>query len=363
MKHRVAIAGFTLVAAASFACAQDRSRQLPDRPGKDTYVKVCGGCHGWEIVLGKGMTHEQWGAMVAGMVARGAKASEAELNEVVDYLAKSFPPGGARPGGPPRKRGLGAGPDDAHVVDPGGAARGRTVYIAECITCHGNKARGAGPNVAASQRGPDLVRSLVVLHDRYGSTIAPFLKAGHKMQSGSSSASLTTGQMQDLAHFLHEKVNDTLRSGPYSKILNVLTGDAAAGKAYFNGEGRCSSCHSPTGDLAGIASRYDPPALQSKFLFPRTLSFGRPGGGEARSPKPVMVTVTPVPGPAVSGVLVRMDDFNVSLRDSAGEYHSFTRAPGVKVEKHDPLAAHIELLDHYTDKNMHDIVAYLETLK
>jgi hypothetical protein len=76
-----------------------------------------------------------------------------------------------------------------------------------------------------------------------------------------------------------------------------------------------------------------------------------------------MVTVTPGSGSAVSGVLVNLDDFNVSLRDSSGEYHAWKRTPDLKVEKKDPYGAHIELLDQYTDKNIHDVVAYLETLK
>jgi hypothetical protein len=141
--------------------------------------------------------------------------------------------------------------------------------------------------------------------------------------------------------------------------LNVLTGDPKAGQAYFNGTGRCSTCHSPTGDLAGIASKYDPPTLQQRFLFPRTTGFSR---GQLSTAKPVSVTVTDASG-SVSGTLEKIDDFNVSLRDSSGEYHSWKRTPGLKIEKHDPYAAHIELLDLYTDKDIHDIVAYLETLK
>jgi cytochrome c oxidase cbb3-type subunit 3 len=165
-----------------------------------------------------------------------------------------------------------------------------------------------------------------------------------------------------LSHFLHDKVNDTLRSGPYSRVQNVLTGNVADGKAYFNGAGRCSTCHSPTGDLAGVGTKYDPPTLQQRFLFPRTIGFGRRGGAGPAA-KPVTVTVTPASGPAVSGVLDHLDDFTVSLRDASGEYHSWKRTAELKVEKHDPYAMHNELLDQYTDKNMHDLVAYLETLK
>ena len=75
------------------------------------------------------------------------------------------------------------------------------------------------------------------------------------------------------------------------------------------------------------------------------------------------VTVTPASGPAMTGELLHLDDFNVALRDASGEYHSFKRTPSLKVVKNDPAAAHHELLDQYTDKNIHDLVAYLETLK
>src|SRR5262249_45248312 len=110
------------------------------------------------------------------------------------------------------------------------------------------------------------------------------------------------------------------------------------------------ACHSPDGDLAGIGKRLDAPTLQQRFLFPRRT-------------RPVTVTVTLPSGAAVSGTLERLDDFDVSLRDAAGEYRSWKRTSDLKVEKHDPFVAHNELLDEYTDKNIHDIVRYLETLK
>ncbi len=339
--------------------------EFPSAPGKDTVQKVCGSCHGAEVVVPRGMGRQEWGQVIASMVTRGAKGTDEEFATVLDYLATNFPPEKAaaagRAGGPaaatPRRvgRNTGVGSDDKHVVDPAAADRGKTIYIAECITCHGQKARGKDDN-------PDLVRSVTVLHDRYGNVIGPFLRKGHPMQSGRPSANLTPAQIGDLSDFLHQRVDDTLRSGPYSKVLNVLTGDAKAGAAYFNGAGRCNTCHSPTGDLAGVAKKYDPPTLQQRFLFPQSIGFGRGGRGMARS-KPVMLTVTPASAPPVSGQLVSMDDFNVSLRDAAGEYHSWKRTAELKIELKDPYAAHVELLEQYSDKNIHDVVAYLETLQ
>ena len=341
---------------------------LPDGPQKATVVKLCGTCHSPNIVAGKALTRDQWNEVIASMIGRGAKGSEEEFGQTVDYLAKNFPPkAGGAPAAPARRAGGGGfsmGPDDKQIVDTAAAARGKTLYIKECVTCHGPLARGPGDGVPPNQKGADLVRSLVVLHDRYGSTLGSFLKAGHPTQSGASSASFTGTQIAELSHFLHLKVNDTLRGGAYSQVLNVLTGDAKAGQAYFNGAGKCNTCHSPTGDLAGVAKKYDPPTLQQKFLFPATPAFGRRGpGAPAPQLKPTIVTVTPSDSPAVTGELVRIDDFNVSLRDSSGEYRAWKRTPELKVEQKDPYAAHNALLDEYTDKDMHDVVAYLETLK
>ena len=343
-----------------------RAQALPDAPGKAVYQRACGTCHSAAMVLGRALNRDQWGAVVVDMIAKGAKISDADVPVIVDYLAQSFPPAtpsaSGRGGGPPRSGGgLTMGPNDKHVVDPAAEARGRTVYIAECVTCHGAKARGSRDDAPETSRGPDLVRSLVVLHDRYGNNLAPFLAKGHSMQSGKPSASLSQPQIQDLSHFLHAMVEETLRGGPYRQPVNILTGNANAGQAFFNGAGRCGSCHSPTGDFAHIAAKYDPVTLQQKLVFPRTASFGR--GGRAAVTQPVTVTVTPPSGAAVTGTLAHLDDFNVALRDSSGAYRSWKRTPDLKVVKKDPYAAHIELLDVYSDKNIHDVLAYLETMK
>jgi mono/diheme cytochrome c family protein len=268
-------------------------------------------------------------------------------------------PQGAPPA-PARGGGMlaGAGPADKPAVDPASADRGRSVYGAECVSCHGPQARG-------TQNGSNLVRSLVVLRDRYGSEIGPLLKRGHKeMMSGRSSTSLTDAQIVDLAHFLRQRVNDSLRGSPIFQVQNVLTGDPKAGAAYFNGEGKCASCHSPTGNLAGFGGKYEPVEIQQRFLFPGSGRGGR-GRGAAAAPSPTAatVTVTPPAGPAITGTLVQMDDFTVTLRDASGQMQTFARTPALKVVKTDPLAAHHALLETITDKNMHDVVAYLETLK
>lgn len=234
------------------------------------------------------------------------------------------------------------GPSERQRVDNAAADRGRLVYTQYCINCHGSTAKG-------TDNGPDLIRSVVVLRDRLGSGIGPAVR------KGSHRATLTDAQVVDLSHFLHQRVEAVASNRNARGTLNVVTGNAEAGRSFFNGAGKCNACHSATGDLAGIATRIPVAVnLQQRFLFP---SLTRGG------PKQVEVTVTPAGGPPVSGTLVRIDSFNVSLRDASDEYQAFRRTPNVKVEVRDPLAAHHELLDTYTDADMHNVLAYLVTLK
>jgi len=254
----------------------------------------------------------------------------------------------------------GVGPDDKPAVDAAAAARGRTVWAAECITCHGTQARG-------TDTGPNLVRSVLVLHDRCGSELGPFLKRGHQTQSGTPSGNIPAAGVVDLAHFLRERIDDTLRSSPLFDVQNILTGDAKAGATYFAGDGGCTKCHSVTGNLAGIGSRLTPVNIQQRVLFPtpaRGRGAGRGAGGEpAPNPYAITVSVTPANGQPASGVLVQMDDFTVTMRDQTGDVRTFRRTPAMKVVTTDPLQAHRDLLNRITDRNLHDLVAYLETVK
>jgi cytochrome c oxidase cbb3-type subunit III len=338
---------------------------------RDLFQKVCGTCHTPESVVANGRSRVQWQETIDKMITtQGAKGTPEEFTTILDYLSAQYGPTSAGPaaggragrGVVPRPVGGGAGPDDKHVVDDAAADRGRKIWAAECIDCHGTYARG-------TDNGPNLVRSELVLHDRYADRIGPFLRDGHPLQSGARGDSLTAAQIADLAHFIHQRVYDTLRGSPIFVVQNVLTGDPAAGKAYFNGAGRCNTCHSPTGDLAGVGSRYEPAALQARFLNPRPVSGRGRGAGTASSAagnpaaKQVTLTVTPPSGPQVTGTPVVFDDFDVAVRDANGEYHAWKRTPELKIVKNDPYAAHDELLAQYTDKNMHDILAYLVTLK
>jgi len=245
----------------------------------------------------------------------------------------------------------GPGPGEKHITDRAAAERGRTVWAAECITCHGSQARG-------TERGPNLMRSMVLLLDRNASELGPFLKKGHQLQSGRSGATLTDTQVQEVGHFLHRRLDEVVaKSIDTFKSDGVLTGDAKAGVAFFACEGKCTTCHSAAGNLAGVGGRYDAVTVQQRFLFPT----GR--GRGAANTAAIAVSLTPASGPAISGTLVQMDDFDVTLRDADGNLLTIRRTPAMKVVKTDPLLAHRMLLDTITDKQIHDLVAYLVTLK
>jgi mono/diheme cytochrome c family protein len=267
------------------------------------------------------------------------------------------------------------------VVDQAAHDRGRALWASHCIDCHGSQARG-------SDTGPNIIRTKTVNFDRSaaaGSVLGPFLKAGHPTQSKKPSASFTDEEIVSLSHFLRQKVNDTMRGSPLFTVGDIVIGDAKAGEAYFNGAGGCATCHTAaTRRLAGVATRIPEPVdLQQRMLFPGGGGRGRgrggrgapPGGGPAAGGVPaaaaqaaadrnaVTVTIAPVSGPAMSGVLVEESDFYVTLREPDGSIRVVRRTPGMKITKVNPLQAHIDLLDRISDKQIHDLVAYLETLK
>ena len=344
--------------------------QQPDEPhaaaddlkGHDVFLRVCTRCHTAERVTAQGRNRAQWEeVMITMRTARGAMFTDEEFASVLDYLAAAYGPDSAAPPSPGGRAPLSSrqqprahvGAADRHRVDAMAAERGRKTYAALCVTCHGPTARGT------DNPATNLVRSSLVLRDRYGSALGPLLKKGHPMQSGASSSGLTDPQIVDLSHFIWQRINDTLQGSAEYEPKNVLTGDATAGQAYFVGEGRCTTCHSPSGDLAGYGRTHRPIDIQQRFVFPGANT----GRGRGAMRKPVTVTVSLSDGPPISGALVSLDDFHVALRDAQGEYRSWVRTPDMKIVKEDPFAAHVELLYRLTDKAMHDVVAYLESLK
>jgi cytochrome c oxidase cbb3-type subunit III len=237
--------------------------------------------------------------------------------------------------------------------DPAAFERGGKVFATYCAGCHGAAGKG-GPGA------PDLIRSVLVLDDEKGILIAPVIREG-RPDKGMPKLPLSEGQIADIVAWLHVRTYSAGHRGTYT-YGNVVTGDARKGEAYFNGAGQCSGCHSATGDLAGIGKKYEPFSLQMRWLQPR--SSARRAGAAAGGNALPTVKVTLPSGESFSGTLDHIDDFTVSLRDSSGQFHSFSREGDTpKVEVHDPLKAHTDLLRQYTDADIHNMTAYLVTLK
>lgn len=244
------------------------------------------------------------------------------------------------------------------VTDQAAVERGKAILVEQCGFCHGANARGGSG-------GPDLTRSVIVQEDEGGKQLGAFLRVG-RPDRGMPKFDMPDAQMADLAAFLHSAIYLNANRRLY-KILDIVVGDPKAGQSYFNGAGRCNSCHSPTGDLKGVGAKYEPTALQGRLLLPR----GRPGRSGAPSgplylePTAVKVTVTLPSGESASGGLVRLTDFDVTLYDTAaGRVRSFLRTGDVpKVVVTDPLQAHLDHLPKWTDTDMHNMTAYLASLK
>lgn len=237
--------------------------------------------------------------------------------------------------------------------DPAAVERGRKVFVPTCGFCHGNDAHG--------KSGPDLVRSTLVLHDKGGDMIGPVIHNGRSDRGMPAFSSLTSQQIADISTFLHSRAGDVTNRFAY-KIGNIVTGNSEKGSAFFHGEGHCDSCHSPTGDLAHIAGKYDAVELQRRMLYPAPNLIDIFMGKAVKPAAPTKVTVTLASGAKISGTLDHLDEFNISLHDSDGWYHSYARQE-VQLEIKNPRAAHEALLPKYTDEDMHDVLAYLETLR
>jgi len=224
------------------------------------------------------------------------------------------------------------------------AERGKKVFTQACAFCHGADATGA--------RGPDLVRSPLVAHDVKGDLIGEVVRNG-RPDKGMPPMPSTPDQISDIAAYLHARAKEAIESsgvpGSYP-VEKLLTGNAEKGKTFFEGAGGCKNCHSPTGDFAGISRKYSAIELEAHMLYP--------------DDKPVQATITLPSGEQISGVISHLDDFVVSIRvgDKSGWYRSFRRN-SVKLELHDPLAAHRELLPKLTQDDLHNLFAYIYSLK
>ena len=230
--------------------------------------------------------------------------------------------------------GLGAPPD------PGAAASGQKLFSASCAFCHGANATGA--------EGPNLVRSSVVLHDEKGELIGPVIQKGRPDKGMPAFTNFTSEQLYDIAEFLHQRVYEAVNRWGY-KVGNIVTGNASIGQSFF--VQHCTRCHSPSNDLAHVGSKYQPGELQALFLYPGTLLR-----------VPAKVSVETQGGARIEGTLVSQDDFTIVMKEPSGRLTSW-QTDRIKFQIHDPLAPHLDLLPQYTDADIHNVLAYLVTLK
>ncbi len=233
--------------------------------------------------------------------------------------------------------------------------RGLAAYNTTCGYCHGDRGKGG-------KAGPDLIASLVTLHDEDGVQIAAFLKGPAHSKVVKIDAS--DSKIADIAAYLHSRVIYASGRGDV-RLSEILVGDAKAGEMYFNGAGGCNKCHSPTGDLKGIGSKYDVATLQDRLVMPRSGrgGFGR-GASAAPDPTAPYAVLTLPSGETIKGSPLRVTDFDVTLRLPDGTTRTWAREHGIpKVEMVNPLQAHVDLMTRLTDTNMHNLTAYLATLK
>ena len=264
-------------------------------------------------------------------------------------MAQSPPPAGVRRTGgfiPGQQRPAG---------DPVKIERGKAIYGIHCTSCHGADLRGGDLG------GPNLLRSQLTLSDQDGELILPIIQ-GSRQAQGMPAIDVSREDGLAVAAYVRSIVATIGRQGMPPSVgqepPTILVGDARAGQAYF--DAKCNGCHSPTGDLKGIATRFpDPKALQNRWVAG---GGGRRGGGS--SAHPVTATIIQPSGETIEGRLVRIDDFLVTIALDDATMHTFRRNDGgPKVEVHDPMKAHRDLLSVYTDQQMHDVTAYLVTLK
>src|SRR5579863_10534860 len=226
--------------------------------------------------------------------------------------------------------------------------KGKALFRQDCSFCHGRDAGGG-------ESGPDLTRSKLVSADVKGDKIGPVVRNG-RPDKGMPPFDRSDQQIASLVAFIHTQQNNALANGGRRgsggrkgvDASDLQTGNAEAGKQYFEGAGGCATCHSPTGDLAGVASRYSGLELEEQMLYPM----------HAKS----KISVTLASGQTIAGTLAYRDEFTVGLVDSTGTYQSW-RTSDVRYKIDAPANAHVELFSKYTDDDIHNLMAYLQTLR
>ncbi len=237
-------------------------------------------------------------------------------------------------------------PGVPNPTEDAAVGRGQANFKSSCGFCHGADATGS--------RAPDLLRSSVTVHDENGNLLAPVIRNGRPDKGMPAFANLKDTQVADIVAFLHHQAALALHSahvpGDYP-VAKLLTGNLAEGKTFFFGAGGCSGCHQVDGDLKGIAAKMSPVDLQQAMVYP----------GGKNAPK-VKATVTAKDGTRYEGPVVHRDEFRIGIMCQDGWYRSFA-VSDVDIAIQDPLQAHRALMNRYTDADIHNLFAFMETLK
>lgn len=231
----------------------------------------------------------------------------------------------------------------AQPVSPKLIENGQSIFLQRCAFCHGRDAGGG-------ETGPDLTASKLVAEDHGGNQIGIVVRNG-RPEKGMPRFSVSDEEITALAAFIHDQKAkaDSNKGGRRGvDAADLQTGNVAAGQRYFNGAGGCASCHSPDRDLKGVATRYQGLKLEMRMLYPNDITAD--------------VTVTLPSGETVKGKLAYRDEFTIGLRDVSGRYRSWS-ASEVKYKIDAPAEAHAELLAKYSDDDIHNLMAYLQTLR
>ena len=231
---------------------------------------------------------------------------------------------------------------------------GKALFASQCAFCHGRDAGGG-------ESGPDLTASELVEQDVHGDKIGVVVRNGRPGKGMPAFGNIDDQQLAALAAFIHDrKANAKEGRRRTVDVADLQTGNAEAGMRYFNGAGGCAKCHSPSGDLAGIGGKVQGLELLRRMLY-REPEVG-PNGHAAESSKAIpTVAVTLPSGQTVTGKLAYRDEFTIGLIDPSGWYRSWP-VTQVKFTVTDPLEAHIAQLGKYTDEDIHNVLAYLQTL-
>lgn len=321
--------------------------------GAQVFKKNCAACHGANrqgnpptfpslIGVNQRLTVAQEEAIIhqgKGLMPAFPKLQNEELVSLLQFLnSDDIAPSPAAAPGPA------ASVSNTHAAS-GTLAAGSSLFQQNCAFCHGRDAAGG-------ESGPDLTRSKLVAADKTGEKITEVVRNG--LTNGDKrmpAFKLSDSEITDLIAFIRDQTKKaTTRPGGRRgvDIADLQSGNVAAGKKYFEGAGGCSSCHSPTGDLAHVATRYEGLQLEMRMLYPR--------GAKST------VVVTLPSGEKVDGTVAYLDEFTIGLTDKSGTYRSWPTAT-VKYVVSSPADAHVAQFPKYTDADIHNLMAYIQTLR